>query len=209
MSIDMKPARDITRSHYGKNLVYFPSRKNHRQVVCESVLEADYCLHLEQDKAVISYRGQPETLAINIGNKTTKYTPDFVIETATATYFVEVKSDRDALSPAYQKKLFTAAALLQDRHSSLRVIDAGEIRPGQRLENLQVLYSRSFHVRPCEYTALVGKAQTLPAVITLAELLEQFSEISHAAKYLAIFEGMFSFDWNQPLSLQTCLERLP
>ena len=122
---------------------------------------------------------------------------------------MEVKSDRDALSPAYQKKLFTAAALLQDRHSSLRVIDAGEIRPGQRLENLQVLYSRSFHVRPCEYTALVEKAQTLPAVITLAELLEQFSEISHAAKYLAIFEGMFSFDWNQPLSLQTCLERLP
>lgn len=208
MTIDMSASRAITRGHYGKNLVYFPSRKNQRQVICESVLEADYCLHLEHDKAVNSYRCQPETLAINIGNKTTTYTPDFAVETATATCFVEVKPNRDALSPAYQAKLLAAAALLQDRHISLRVVDASEIRPVPRLENLQILYSRSFHVRLREYTALAEKAQTLPAVITLAELLEQLPEISYAAKYLAIFDGLFSFDWNQPLSLQTYLERL-
>ncbi|WP_371234433.1 Tn7 transposase TnsA N-terminal domain-containing protein [Pseudomonas sp. QE6] len=207
MNKDISAARDITKGHYGKYLVYFPSRKNKRQMVCESELEADYCLHLEHDKAVINYRCQPETLAINIGNKIVTYTPDFCVETLESTYFVEVKHNRENLSSAYQAKLCAADTLLQNRHISLHLIDAIEIRKVHRLENLQLLYSRSFRVKPDEYLALMEQSQKLPSSITLGNLLEQLPAISCQAKYLSIFNGLYSFDWDQAVSLHTCLER--
>ncbi|WP_416311297.1 TnsA endonuclease N-terminal domain-containing protein [Pseudomonas sp. W03] len=201
-------ARNVARYHYGKNVVLFPSRKNNCQVICESMLEADYCILLEYDTQVLKYQSQPETLTlIDFGEKLI-YTPDFSVEANEELFYVEVKPDRYGLPPKYHRKLRAAEQLLRDRGSTLRLLDSSDIRTHNKLCNLRILYSRSFNTSPEEYTYLVSRTQFLQKHLTLAALLQQLPAVSCSAKYLAIFNGIFGADLNRPLTQDTVLEVL-
>lgn len=208
MARDNEAARNVTRTHYGKSIVFFPSRKNHCQIICESVLEADYCLLLEFDKQVSKYQSQPETLIfIESGEKFT-YTPDFCVDSDEELFYVEVKPDRHRLSPKYQRKFRAAENLLRERGSTLQLVDSDDIHLHHQLCNLKVLYSRSFNTRPEEYAYLISRTHHLQKHLTLAALLQQLPAVSCSAKYLAIFNGVFGVDLNNPLTQDTVLEVL-
>lgn len=209
MASDRAAARNLLRCHYGKNLIFFPSRKNHCQVVCESLLEADYCLILEFDQCVTKYQCQPEAVNFIESGKTINYTPDFLVNTDEESFYVEIKPDRNSLSPKHEKRLSAAEIQLQQRGEKLLLIDANDIRPPHRLQNLRILYSRSFNVRPEEYTYLVSRVHFLKSHVTLATLLRELPAVSYSAKYLAIFNGVFSFDINRPLTLDSVLRTSP
>ena len=55
-------ARIIKKGRMGVHIVYFPSIKNSRVVVCESKLEAEFCQWLEFDPDIVSYSPQPITI---------------------------------------------------------------------------------------------------------------------------------------------------
>jgi len=208
MAAANETARNVTRCHYGKNVVFFPSRKNNCQVICESVLEADYCLLLEFDKQVLSYRSQPETLTLLDGDETFIYTPDFYVNSSEESFYAEIKPDRNRLSSKYLHKLTTAKKTLRERGSEFQLLDTSNIRSHHLLRNLKLLYSRSFNTRPEEYTYLISQIPLLPRHLTLDALLRQLPAISYSAKYLAIFNEVFGVDLNRPLTINTTLEIL-
>ncbi|AMO77689.1 TnsA endonuclease N-terminal domain-containing protein [Pseudomonas sp. R3.Fl] len=208
MAAANETARNVTRCHYGKNVVFFPSRKNNCQVICESVLEADYCLLLEFDKQVLDYRSQPETLTLLDDGETFIYTPDFCVNSSEELFYVEVKPDRNRLPSKYLRKLTAAKKLLNERGSELQLLDTSDIRPHHLLRNLKLLYSRSFNTRPEEYAYLISQIPLLPRHLTLDALLRELPAISCSAKYLAIFNEVFGVDLDRLLTTSTTLEVL-
>jgi len=201
-----KPARDITKSHHGKNLFYFPSRKNNCQLICESQLEADLCILLEHNKSVISYECQPETLHLLDLGPRRSYTPDFLIRTEHGCAYIEVKPDWSKLPNYYLEKILAAKSLLERRGHKLLLVDEISIRESCKLKNLQILYSRSFNSAPTEYSDFISKLQTLNKRITLGQLLSCLPNTSPSTKYLAIFNEDFNIELNKPISLSTLLE---
>lgn len=199
-------ARDLTRCHYGKNLVYFPSRKNNQQMICESQLEADFCLLLEHSRETVSYQCQPETLALTQINHRSSYTPDFLVETCETKFYVEIKPDKTKLHTPYLERILAARSMLQDRGSDLYLADDKEIRSGNKLKSLQRLYSRSFNVAHAEYEHLLDQIRRTTGEFTLEEFLNSLPYISHSAKYLAIFDGYLAIDLETPLTLCTTLK---
>ena len=63
-----------------KNITRFPSIKTQdpEGTLVESILESEYCYHIEFNKKIKNYFAQPETFFFDINGKQKKYTPDFL-----------------------------------------------------------------------------------------------------------------------------------
>lgn len=198
--------RNVAKSNgYGKHLLFFPSRKTHVQAVCHSVLEADYCVHLEYDPAVVSYYSQPGVLHLEINGRLRKYRPDFRIDTVDHHHYTEVKLSFEDLSPRVLATLRKAQALLSEQGSYLTFADARSIRRTERLRNLKFLYFHSFNVGADEFGGCLRMLSNLDFPITLRQLLTHPAEVRERAIYRAIFERVLTFDLYQRLTLDTSL----
>ncbi|MCO6060203.1 Tn7 transposase TnsA N-terminal domain-containing protein [Pseudomonas sp. MOB-449] len=197
---------NFCRSHYGKNLVYFPSRKNNCQLICESVLEADYCVHLEHGTSVTSYLPQPETFKFRYEGKIAIYTPDFLVETKENSFYVEIKPDLETLSLNYLEKLEEAAKIFRSRGTDLKLLDIKKIYQGEKLYNLRKIYSRSFNTTEAEYIHAEKAIHRISEPTTLDGLTKILPNISIQCIYLAIFRGLIHVNLNEPLALTSRLE---
>ncbi len=141
-----KPARQIKRSAV-KNIYKFPSTKSggscqpYRMVLVESILEKDFCFHLEDNNDVLCYYPQPKTYQINSERlRNRSYTPDFEVHLRDGRkLFVEVKKDFLNLDEIYLHKLEIAEKeMLIDGYHFVRV-DEDAIRIEPLLSNLKWL----------------------------------------------------------------------
>jgi hypothetical protein len=195
---------EITRRDgYGKHLLFFPSRKNHTQVVCHSTLEADYCVHLEYDPKVIQYVSQPGELQLLINDRQRRYRPDFQVETSEQCYYTEVKVNFSELSSRWATTLRIAQETLREQGIQLVLADLATIRPAERLRSLKFLYFHSFNVNPDEFGGCMRLLPTLQYPVTLRHLLMHPSEVRERAIYRALFERLLDFDLSQRLTLET------
>lgn len=204
----LPPTRKFTKGHFGKYLVYFPSRKNQCQVVCESLLEADYCARLEFTREVIAYHAQPETLSIQVDGRTFRYTPDFLVETSEDWYYTEVKPCLSKLPERYLDKLHEAKRILLKKGYPLKFADSESILEGPLLDNIKFLYFNSFNVEVDELNFCL-KALT---VIPLPTALGDFLTITHAsprALYRCIFEQKVELDLTSRITPNTALRKAP
>ncbi len=80
-------------------------------VLVESMLEKDYCFHLEANPNVLAYFLQPKTFVVNSEFfKNRDYTPDFEVHFRDGRKaYVEVKKDFNSLDTVYLCKLEMAA----------------------------------------------------------------------------------------------------
>jgi len=193
------------RNGYGKHLLFFPSRKTHVQVICHSVLEADYCVHLEYDPMVVRYCSQPAELQLEVDGRLRRYWPDFRIDNANHHYYTEVKPNFEELSTRVLATLHSAQALLREQGSYLNFADVRSIRQADRLKNLKFLYFHSFNVGADEFGGCLRMLSTLSFPITLRQLFTHSAEIRERAIYRAMFERLLIFDLSQRLSLDTPL----
>lgn len=193
------------RNGYGKHLLFFPSRKTHVQAICHSVLEADYCVHLEYDPTVVRYCSQPGELHLELNGRLRRYWPDFRIDTADHHYYTEVKPNFDELSSRVLATLRSAQAVLSEQGSYLTFADIESIRPAERFRNLKFLYFHSFNVGDDEFGGCLRMLSTLRFPITLRQLLAHPAEVRERAIYRAMFERLLIFDLNQRLTLDTPL----
>lgn len=191
------------REGYGKHLLFFPSRKNHTQVVCHSTLEADYCVHLEYDPAVTQYASQPGELQLLINGRQRRYRPDFRVETSEICYYTEVKVNFSELSSRWMATLRAAQETLHWQGVQLVLADLAYIRPAERLRNLKFLYFHSFNVSPDEFGGCLRLLPTLHYPISLRQLLMHPSQVRERAIYRALFERLLDFDLSQHLTLET------
>ncbi|WP_422403062.1 hypothetical protein [Pseudomonas sp. GZD-209] len=195
-------------AQYGKHLVYFPSRKNHKQIICDSVLEGDYCVHLEWDNEVISYSSQPGELEVTIANRPGRYRPDFRVDTADTTYFTEVKFDFTALRPREREKLLAAQQSFAQLGYTLAYADNNSIRKGSRLQNLKFLYFQSFNTKDAEAIGCLAWLRQVSYPVTLRQLIHCDRPVSESMIYKALFKGQLVTNLDTPLYLDSVVEKL-
>jgi hypothetical protein len=202
-----EPTRNLNYCHYGRHIVFFPSKKNNKQIICESHLEATYCVMLEHDKHVKHYYPQPVTSSFISIDRQIKYTPDFFVTTHDQVdYFVEVKNNFDLCSASYMKRLQNFEQLAAHYHYDFHKIDQQTIYQDTCLPTICSLYFKSLHVSPSEYYNLLRATAAL-CEYTMIELLQLPSPASVRAIAHALFVGDLHANLNQPLTLQTKLSR--
>ncbi|WAB99731.1 hypothetical protein OSW16_08855 [Pseudomonas putida] len=193
--------------YYGKHLLFFPSRKNRRQEICNSVLEADYCVLLEWDKQVVHYDSQPGVLEVRVGGHKQRYRPDFRVETSESTYFTEVKYDFETIHPTARAKLWAASEMLAEKGYRLAFADSRSIRCGHRLTNLKFLYFHSFNVSDEEKVDCHRWLGTFTYPVRLRELIYPDAAVRERAIYRALFEGKISVDFNEQMTFNSLVEQ--
>lgn len=192
------------KNGYGKHLLFFPSRKTHSQVICHSVLEADYCVFLEYDPNVVSYC-KPEPLLVTVNGRERKYQPDFCIETVDQTTYTEVKVDFNELSTRVRSKLQAAKSSIEALGSELIFADIDSIRAGTKLRNLKFLYFHSFNVSADEFGGCQRLLSVLDYPVSLRDLLSHPAEVRERAIYRAMFERLVEYDLGERLTLDSCI----
>ncbi|CRL51606.1 MULTISPECIES: hypothetical protein [unclassified Pseudomonas] len=194
------------KCYYGKHAVYFPSRKNQHQLICDSMLEADYCVLLEYDSTVVNYWRTPGVFDLSIEQKVIHYTPDFLIETLDQFYYTEVKVDFKQLSPLTLAKLHAANTLFNESDRSLRYADEKNIREGELLRNIKHLYLHSFNVSDDEFGDCLRQIKALTGSVCLGDFMAGTHGPSARSVYKAMFDRILKFDLSSRLTFATKLE---
>jgi hypothetical protein len=105
-----------------------------------SVLELDFCFHLEYNPDVQSFSSQPINLAYCFNGRSCRYTPDFLVtSTSKQELLVEVKHSSQISKPEFEKKRVAKA----DYGYELRLITEKQIRINPILNNLKLLHRYS------------------------------------------------------------------
>ncbi|MCK5920164.1 MAG: TnsA endonuclease N-terminal domain-containing protein, partial [Methylococcales bacterium] len=164
-------------------------------VLVESMLEKDYCFHLEESPDVLRYYPQPKTYQLNSERlKNRSYTPDFEIHFRDGgKSFVEVKKDFSNLDEIYLHKLDVAEKeMMMDGYHFFRV-DEVAIRTEPLLSNLKRLqrYRRSGLDNDGLLVTLKG---AVPNPEILRDLVSNRAGIRTETIYRLIAEGKIKVD---------------
>lgn len=143
--LSLSTAKRITHGRHGRRVTCFPSRKNHTGVMCDSLLESDFCLELERWRSVKQYTSQP--FCITDHKSQTSYVPDFeVLFHNNQTVLFEVKSEKRYNNRIIPGKLELFSCIFRECGYSLQIALDLDFRQGSRTENLRSLYHQSFSV---------------------------------------------------------------
>lgn len=170
-----KPARKLKRSAV-KNIVRFPSTKTDgsRNILVESILESQFCLHLEFDSRVSRYYPQPETFQVPLPNNGTRqYTPDFEVHyTSGKTRFIEVKPLKKIESESYVELFNHFKIVAENVGAEFQVVDDTEILRQPLLANYKKLHR--YRVRPSlDKRNLNRCAERISILMPLGKLMEE------------------------------------
>lgn len=203
------PARKLKKGKFGKHIVHFPSIKNKKTVVCESELEADFCLLLEHDQSVVEYKPQPDTYRFSLNRKARLYTPDFLViyDTGECTYY-EVKPNHIESDEAYRVMFNTFSELVGELGYGSTLILERQIRVQPRLDNLKDLYSRIAMVSKHEHDYLMDTLRHLNKEITIHDLVSMNSPPSFRSIANAIFLKKIACDIDTPFSQNSYITKI-
>lgn len=148
-----KPARKIANTRSRKNIGYFPSKKNERQVAFESLIERDYIFLLEYDRDVICYKEQPLEINYRDNNRLKKCYPDFEVQRKGRKQLIEVKPHAKLVKILCDEATinkFNAVALYCDAngYSDFKIVTDKDIRTGNAFKNICLLFSYSNIIVP-------------------------------------------------------------
>ncbi|MCO6413236.1 MAG: TnsA endonuclease N-terminal domain-containing protein [Thiogranum sp.] len=135
--------KELSRYRWARQTINFFSKKNNRSIWCESHLERDAMLRLEFDDTVVGYNGQPISFVYRTqAGPEARYTPDLLIERVDGSFtFQEVKPAQYANCPEFRDKIARLRMHIRHRHNaSLEVVTDVEIRVGEMIDNLNLLY---------------------------------------------------------------------
>uniref|UniRef100_Q31IP9 TnsA endonuclease N-terminal domain-containing protein n=1 Tax=Hydrogenovibrio crunogenus (strain DSM 25203 / XCL-2) TaxID=317025 RepID=Q31IP9_HYDCU len=195
------PARKIKKSSV-KNIVRFPSSKNNRTLLLESILESQFALLLEYDNSVEAYFEQPETFVLQTETNTKhKYTPDFLIAFKNGQRkYIEVKPRSEIESG----KFSTVFELFKQKTTQLgdnfEVLSEEVIQREPLLQNLKYFYRFRKH-KTINIKLFEELSNHITTPITFKEL-----SLSYDLKslYQLIAFGYIKFDINnEPFSVNS------
>ncbi|MGB5633993.1 MAG: TnsA endonuclease N-terminal domain-containing protein [Waterburya sp.] len=133
-------ARRITNRGSLKVIGKFPSLKMNTAIWWESQLERDYIYLLEIDPDVLSYQGQPFTIAYSNLDKRRKYTPDFLVSRKGSKQIIEVKPAHQVSETQNTRRFQQAANFCKANNLEFVVVTEKTIRVQPRLDNIKLLY---------------------------------------------------------------------
>ena len=138
------PARKMKPSAV-KNICLFASVKSEKGKIhrVESLLEKDFCYHLDFAKNVLDFETQPETFSLfdEVTKKYNRYTPDFLVHFSDGkkVYF-EVKPRSENLKKAYMAKLDLFREYCDIRGYTFEIVTRDEISQKPLVQNFQLLH---------------------------------------------------------------------
>jgi len=192
------PAKAITSGRHRKLVTFVASRKNGVSIGCESLLEADFCIHLEYLPNVMTYQAQPFT--ITFAESSLRYTPDFLATLADGSQVVwEVKSDAGGRDLRWQNRRAAIQALFSRNGINFEYVEQHQFHDPITMHNLHVLYHHGYCGRLSRAPALQKLLQRQPHQSdSLANLIEL--GVSQADLACAIFHRQVFCDLKSPLN---------
>lgn len=176
--------RVITRSPT-RTVGRFPSLKAGRSIHWESQLERDFVYLLEFDPIVLDYREQPETIRLTIDGKPRRYTPDFLVRTASLMVVYEVKPADKAAHPDMVALFAAAADHYAGRGMRHQVATEADIRIRPYLDNVGLLLRYRSHPVDADIEArILDRLAFEPA--PLGELVAALAPHADMAEVLAL-----------------------
>lgn len=134
------PVRKVVTRRGRRFRGYFPSKKLHRMVAWESLLERDAILLLEVSPGVVSFQEQPALIQYFDGTSLRDYYPDFEVVLADGTVFhLEVKTSSKLKNPKVATKFAAIAAHYQEKGQGFRIVTEEELQREPLLSNAQVV----------------------------------------------------------------------
>jgi len=139
----LEPAKPVVSGRPRKLVTFVASRKNNVSIGCETLLEANFCIHLEYRAAIINYQSQPFT--IRFAESSLRYTPDFLatlVDGSQVAY--EVKScagDRDSkwrVRRGVLEELFSRNGLM------FEYVEESQFCQPIMMQNLHCLYHHGY-----------------------------------------------------------------
>nr|WP_240314448.1 Tn7 transposase TnsA N-terminal domain-containing protein [Vibrio tetraodonis] len=121
------------------------SLKNDAVVRTLSILEFDFCFHLEYNVDVESFISQPTGFYYKFNQRQCRYTPDFLaIDQNKQSTFFEVKHSSQILKPDFRARFKEKQNVtLQEFDRRLILVTEKQIRLGPVLTNLKLLHRYS------------------------------------------------------------------
>lgn len=182
---------------------YFPSRKLHRMVAWESLLERDAILLLEVSPGVVSFQEQPTVIQYFDGQDLCDYYPDFEVVLADGALFhLEVKTTAKLKNPKAASRFAAIATHYQEKGLGFRIVTEQELQREPLLGNAQVLaYLKGNTGRPLpSFQEIRGNLGTNAFAFSKAEAVLGRDTVLHL-----IVHGMLGCDLTQPLAGNTLL----
>lgn len=167
-------AREIKKSHVSVS-GYFSSYKNNRLINYESKLESDFYLLLEFDENIQSYVEQPFSIFYNFEERSTRYTPDTLVNYKDGSQKVfEVKpKDKIKSNVELQNKLKLQTSQVKKEKKLELCIFTDEDIDKIYINNLKFIYNFAFlDNNEIVKNKIVDRLMKISDKITINEFLE-------------------------------------
>lgn len=184
----IEPSRLPKHGRHGSRVTIFPSKKNNAPLICESLLEAAFCLELERRTDVTCYRIHPYTLTFT--HPKIRYTPDFEITFSSGTQqLIEVKNDQSCECQKTKARLLRIVELLAEQDCLLECLPMRHFYDATRTINLNYLYNRGYNNNGLAGTAICRHIARQGNQVLLKQLIKtpfEPTDIAHALFYQVI-----------------------
>lgn len=202
---DFTPARKITnRAGFKKIVGKFPSLKMGRTVMWESQIERDFLYLLEFDPDVLFFIEQPEEISYVYLSKTHRYYPDFYVKRLSHKELVEIKPTSKMNDPDNKVKFLAGEEYCQEKGYIFRVVTDKQIREGNLLKNIKLLYRYATVNVPEEFglqtKELVENCGELNFRELISILKERFGQVAIGNTYSLLYYQFLVADLEKPLS---------
>ncbi|HDS1776880.1 TPA: transposase [Pseudomonas putida] len=183
------PKQPLRSGRYGGLVTFFPSKKNRKSVVCQTSLEADFCLLLEHSNQVMMYRTQPYVIHFYEGS--CSYTPDVVARLADGREVIyEVKSTRLSNASRWIRRRCLLEFLMSKNGLIFEFISESQIRGSTSISSLRQLYHLALYGHPYARSTVPAELQKQPmGQSTISSLISRHitaADIAHAIFYQSI-----------------------
>ncbi|MBD1388384.1 MULTISPECIES: TnsA endonuclease N-terminal domain-containing protein [Echinimonadaceae] len=133
------------KSSHVHNICKFMSLKNDAVVRTQSLLEFDFCFHLEYNSDIARYHSQPFGFQYRFNNRLCRYTPDFLVESRNSeAAFFEVKHSSQILKPDFRARFAEKQRISLGEHGKrLILVTEKQIRLDPVIGNLKLLHRYS------------------------------------------------------------------
>lgn len=133
------------KSSHVHNICKFMSLKNDAVVRTLSILEFDFCFHLEYNPDVKRYLSQPHGYHYQFNGRRCRYTPDFLVfDHQECSSFIEIKHSSQILKPDFRTRFAEKQRVaLEEYDKRLILITEKQIRINPIFNNLKLLHRYS------------------------------------------------------------------
>ncbi|MGY2413080.1 hypothetical protein [Pseudomonas pergaminensis] len=173
---------------HGSRVTIFPSRKNNAPLMCESLLEAAFCLELERRADVLCYKTHPYSLTFVTAK--IRYTPDFEVTFSSGNqHLIEVKNDQSFECQKIRSRLSRIIELLAEHDCMLECLPLHHFYDTTRTTNLEYLYHHAYSNNGAADRSIHNYLAQQSQAVALRQLLQNTfgpTDIAHALFYKVI-----------------------